>query len=246
MNNPFKDLDKKLFPQEKQKKKGPAAPPHRGKQTKVKKPAPSLNDTTDAELFNEADVTAFSRAMQGVKPIETGGRSVQPKLPPAQETIDDEDDVRRSLEDLVDGRTSFDLKFTDEFIQASVKGLDPMVVNQLAAGQFSPETHLDLHGLNASQAYETLLPYIKRCYHHGKRCVLIIPGRGKNSPEGFGVLREKIQTWLTQAPFKHVVLAFTTAQQQHGGAGALYVLLRRFRKDGKIRWDRSPSDPDLY
>ncbi len=30
-----------------------------------------------------------------------------------------------------------------------------------------------------------------------QRTVLVIPGRGKNSPDGMGVLREKVQAWLT-------------------------------------------------
>ena len=46
---------------------------------------------------------------------------------------------------------------------------------------------------------------------------------------------------------KRVVLAFCTALPKHGGAGALYVLLRQYRKtQGKILWDRLPPDADLY
>jgi hypothetical protein len=39
-------------------------------------------------------------------------------------------------------------------------------------------------------------------------------------------------------PVKEVVLAFVTALPRHGGAGALYVLLRKFKKTrGKVRWE---------
>jgi len=57
------------------------------------------------------------------------------------------------------------------------------------------------------------------------------------------VLRERLQAWLTRDPFKRIVLAFCTALPKHGGAGALYVLLRKRKKDGKINWERwaSPS-----
>ena len=99
----------------------------------------------------------------------------------------------------------------------------------------------------ATEAYAALTTFIKMSYNKGKRTVLLIPGRGKNSPEGYSVLRDSLERWLTRNPFKRVVLAFCTAQPKDGGAGALYVLLRKYKKSrGKIQWDRTPSDPDLF
>jgi len=38
---------------------------------------------------------------------------------------------------------------------------------------------------------------------------------------------------------KRVVLAFSTAIPKHGGAGAVYVLLRKYKRSrGKILWER--------
>ncbi len=52
------------------------------------------------------------------------------------------------------------------------------------------------------------------------------------------MLRQELTAWLTKAPLKRVVLAFTTAQPRHGGSGAVYLLLRQARKDrGKIAWE---------
>ena len=63
--------------------------------------------------------------------------------------------------------------------------------------------------------------------------------RGANSPGGVPVLKEELKSWLTRDPLKRVVLAFTTAQPRHGGAGALYVLLRKFKKTkGKVRFEK--------
>ena len=76
--------------------------------------------------------------------------------------------------------------------------------------------------------------------------MLVVPGRGRNSPDGQGVLRGKLQTWLTQEPFKRVVLAFCTAQPHDGGPGSVYVLLRKYRKKGRVYWERLPADADLY
>jgi len=40
-------------------------------------------------------------------------------------------------------------------------------------------------------------------------------------------------------------LAFCTAKPVDGGPGSLYVLLRKYRKKGKIFWERYPVDLDL-
>ena len=62
---------------------------------------------------------------------------------------------------------------------------------------------------------------------------------------GQGILRQEISTWLTQAPLKRIVLAFTTALPRHGGSGAVYLLLRQARKErGKIFWEDVFVDVD--
>ena len=63
----------------------------------------------------------------------------------------------------------------------------------------------------------------------GLRCVLIVHGRGLNSKDQTPVLKERLKSWLARGRPARVVLAFTTARPCDGGAGALYVLLRRDR-----------------
>jgi len=87
------------------------------------------------------------------------------------------------------------------------------------------------------------LQFVREHYLAGKRCLLVIPGRGANSPGGVAVLKEELKAWLTRDPLKRVVLAFATALPRHGGAGALYVLLRKFKKSkGKVRFERDWPD----
>lgn len=186
----------------------------------------------------------FSKAMSGVRTLAGKGREVPPEIAPREAAAPA---VGHPLQDFMDGTVEFALEFTDEYLEGHVVGLDALTVGKLRAGQYSPEGHLDLHGMNALQAYEAMIGFMRAAYHKGMRTVLVIPGRGKNSPDGMGVLREKVQAWLTHDPFKRVVLAFCTAQPAHGGAGALYVLLRKYKKSrGKIQWDRTPTDADLF
>ncbi len=189
---------------------------------------------------------AFLRAMQGVEGITARGRDVH-QAPELAKQTPGAGGGGSSLQDLLDGAIEFQLEYSEEFIQGHVSGFDPVVLGRLRSGQYSPEGHLDLHGMVAQEAYDALVSFMRGAYAKGLRTVLLIPGRGRNSPEGFGVLREKLQNWLTHDPFKRVVLAFCTAQARDGGAGAVYVMLRKFKKSrGKIHWERTPSDPDLF
>lgn len=188
------------------------------------------------------EVAAFLTAMGSVSPLTGGGRDVIPE--PAPVTPPPHADT--SLQDFLDGKLEFALSFTDEYLEGHVVGLDQMILNKLRAGGLSPEAHLDLHGLNAMQAFEAMRGFFKGSWYKGLRTVLVVPGRGRNSPDGFGILREKLQSWLTQDPFKRVVLAFCTAQPHDGGPGSVYVLLRKYRKKGRIYWERMPADSDLY
>jgi len=198
----------------------------------------------------EQDETAFFRAMSGVRPIDrekAGGRDVRPVTappaspPPPEENGDEK--ALTALRDLIDGRVEFTLEYSDEYVQGFVSDLDPKIYRQLRTGQFSPEAHLDLHGLNTEQALFSLLHFVREHYLAGKRCLLVIPGRGSNSPGGVAVLKEELQSWLTRDPLKRVVLAFATALPRHGGTGALYVLLRKFKKTkGKVRFEKDWPD----
>ena len=180
------------------------------------------------------DEILFLGAMADVTPLDRGGRDVaappvatQPNMPEP-----------KSFGRLVEEGIEFEMEHTHEFISGQIKGLDAKIFRKLRSGQYSVQGHLDLHGMNTEQAKLAVHDFLRRAYREGKRCLLVIPGRGRNSPLGRGVLRQELTAWLTQAPLKRIILAFTTAQPRHGGSGALYLLLRQARKDtGKIIWE---------
>ncbi|MFV0347378.1 MAG: Smr/MutS family protein [Halodesulfovibrio sp.] len=195
---------------------------------------------------NATEEDTFLQAMEGVSGITSRGRDIRKRPEPVRKG-QGAAHAAQALQDLLDGTIEFQLEYSEEFIQGHVTGFDPMVLGKLRSGQYSPEGHLDLHGMVAQEAYDAMVAFMRMAYTKGMRTVLLIPGRGRNSPEGFGVLREKVQHWLTRDPFKRVVLAFCTAQPRDGGAGAVYVMLRKLKKShGKIQWERTPSDPDLF
>jgi DNA-nicking Smr family endonuclease len=89
------------------------------------------------------------------------------------------------------------------------------------------QAHLDLHGLVSDEARPAVEKFLLRARADGRRCVLIIHGRGHGSKEGIPVLKERLKVWLTRGRIGRGVLAFCTARPTDGGAGAVYVLLRK-------------------
>lgn len=203
---------------------------------------PSARQVPPPAPLPDKELSLFARAMDGVTPINARGRDLHP-APQRNATPPD----APAMTDLLAATVEFALEYSDEFIQGHVLGLDQLILAKLRAGAYSPESHIDLHGKNLEQAYLCLVAFIKDAYLAGKRHLIIVTGRGKNPPGGTAILRERVQTWFTRDPFKRVILAFCSARPGDGGAGALYLLLRKRKKgQGKIIWDRTPSEEELF
>src|SRR5262249_25050840 len=97
------------------------------------------------------------------------------------------------------------------------------------------QAHVALHGLTAAEAREAVDRFVLESFRVGRRCVLVVHGRGLNSKDRTPVLKERLKSWLAHGRIAKVVLAFTTARVCDGGAGALYVLLRLDRRARPIR-----------
>ncbi len=221
MHNPFKSLEKDPAVRSRLKKKAPKAGP-----------AATVDPEAGGAPASEEDL--FLHAFSDVEPLTKRGRDIAGTARPRETAAPAPPSFARLLEENIE----FEMEYTHEFMTGQVRGLDAKIFRKLKNGEFSVQGHLDLHGMNTDQAKVAVIDFLRRCYMEGKRCVLLIPGRGRNSPMGQGVLRQELTSWLTQAPLKRIVLAFTTALPRHGGSGAVYLLLRQVRKDqGKIAWE---------
>src|SRR5262245_8441663 len=217
LNAPFEDLRKRW-------RTRPAPPPR--VQPKVPAPAPVADD---GDLF--------ASAMTDVVPLPRGRDRVDGPAPAAghPHPVSEEAEALAALSDLVTGVTRFDITDTREYVEGVVVGLDPRVIRRLRRGDFAWQAHLDLHGFTAAQARDAVDRFVLESFRDGRRCVLIVHGRGLNSKDQTPVLKERLKSWLAHGRIAKVVLAFATARPCDGGAGALYVLLRRERRARPIR-----------
>lgn len=107
-------------------------------------------------------------------------------------------------------------------------GIDRRTLEKLRRGQLPLEGFLDLHGLRQSEAQAQLTRFLTDGYHAGRRCVLVITGKGTRNGEA-GILRRMVPMWLEMPPLSPMILSHCPARQKDGGDGAFYVLLRRKR-----------------
>jgi len=107
-------------------------------------------------------------------------------------------------------------------------GIDRANAEQLKRGLRKIEARLDLHGMTQVEAHRALSAFIATSHRAGRRCVLIITGRGLGQ-SGPGILKSSVPRWLEEPELRRQILAIAPAQPHHGGPGATYLLLRRHR-----------------
>lgn len=103
---------------------------------------------------------------------------------------------------------------------------DPQTRDRLAKGRLAIGGTVDLHGMTQSEAHGLLLSFLGRAHTAGLRYVLVITGKGASFGSE-GALKRAVPNWLSTPPFRVLVSGHESAARHHGGAGALYLRLRR-------------------
>jgi DNA-nicking Smr family endonuclease len=183
---------------------------------------PPARPQSDAELFLQEVAGA---APMAPRPRRVGAPAVDPSQRPKRPSDDAE--VLAQLADLCGGDGPFDIADTDEYIEGTAEGIDRRLLRRLRAGDYAVQAHVDLHGATREEARDRVARFILESRRAGRRCVLIVHGRGNHSKDQIPVLKQAVRTWLERGQIARSVLAFATARPTDGGAGAVYVLLRR-------------------
>ncbi len=110
----------------------------------------------------------------------------------------------------------------EEILAYRGNGVQQKLFKKLKNGQIPIESRLDLHGFTVEAARTILSDFIVNSIAQQYRCVIIVHGKGSRG--NLPVLKTMLNHWLKQIPD---VLAYSSAQPQSGGTGALYALLKR-------------------
>jgi len=104
---------------------------------------------------------------------------------------------------------------------------------KLGRGTEAIDARIDLHGLTQADAHTALAHFLRRAQRDGARMALVITGKGVrpgSDPHAErGVLKRQVPLWLESSELRSFVVGFESAGVGHGGAGALYVRVRRGR-----------------
>jgi DNA-nicking Smr family endonuclease len=196
-------------------------------------PSPALprpDAPVSAEVQAQRERALFLAEMAGVKPLpqDPRGRVEKHRRPPLRGPDASEDlHALADLQELVAGRGEFTIQYTDEYMEGVAPGVDRGLAQRLHRGDYAVQGHLDLHGYTVEEAKGMVDRFLMQAYATGRRCVRMVHGRGRNSKDNRPVLKEQVQLWLSHGRLSRLVLAFATAPAVDGGAGAVYVLLRR-------------------
>ena len=115
----------------------------------------------------------------------------------------------------------------EDIISYKKDGVQEGVYKNLRLGKYKIESAHSLQGMNFKSVHESVFQFIVENYNNGNRAVLIKHGMGLNSKPYPAFYKSYINRWLQDMP---EVLAFHSALKQHGGYGAVYVLLKKNEK----------------
>lgn len=108
--------------------------------------------------------------------------------------------------------------------------LDGSWDKRLARGAAPPDATLDLHGHNLDTAWTALDRKLEQAIGRGDRLLLLVTGKPPSETKGKrGAIRAAVDDWLHVSRHAGDIAAVRGAHPRHGGAGALYIILRKRR-----------------
>jgi len=110
-------------------------------------------------------------------------------------------------------------------------GVQHGVYKKLRMGYYEVDACLDLHRMFVEKARQEVFNFINECQKYDLRVVMILHGKGDRNPDNIATLKSHLAIWLPQID---EVLAFHSALKQHGGTGAVYVMLKKSAKAKQI------------
>ena len=113
----------------------------------------------------------------------------------------------------------------------SAATLDGSWDRRLDSGSVTPDRVLDLHGRNLDQAWRAIDQGLEQAIAGGERVMLLITGHARAGapPVERGKIRAAVHDWLAASRHSARIAAVRGAHRRHGGAGSLYIILRRPR-----------------
>jgi DNA-nicking Smr family endonuclease len=196
--------------------------------------------------MNDDEEFLFQQEMTDVEPLKVSVRVSLKQEEPSAESLEQRRAAavaeQAALNPLSDeGVTALDPWYVLNFKRS---GIQNGVFRKLKQGRYEADARLNLHRMSLKRARLEVFEFVEQAQALGLRTVLVIHGKGENSPtlspeqEKASVIKGYVNHWLQQL---QAVQAFHSARPQHGGTGAVYVLLRKGEEAKKTNRERFRS-----
>lgn len=199
----------------------------------ARKKAPSTPVIKDSNKEKSEDEAAlFLRAVADVKRKNpssghTGSSGLTKQEPSVRSRVDyQEEEKQLFLKAMEKIGTNVPEKTREEELPRHQPPSNRM--RQLKRGAIRIQQELDLHGYMKDEALVGLEQFIGGACRRGLQTVLVITGKGINSPEG-PVLQGAVSHWLRERA-RGMVAEFAPAPREMGGSGAFVVFLKSGKK----------------
>jgi DNA-nicking Smr family endonuclease len=199
-----------------------------------------------AKADDPDDEDLFAQAMQDVAPISKGRAQIGKTGVEVTEAHLQRRDAALGLNDnRVDPNflTLGEVKPRQpiEYLEWKKVGVQNAVFDRLRRGGYAIEASLDLHRKTVKEARTLVFNFLQMASAKDQRNLLISPGKGEFSKTP-GRLKSYVAHWLEQHP---EVMAFCSAQKQHGGVGAVYVMVRKSPASRELNREQHGQKSDL-
>ncbi|WNO55077.1 Smr/MutS family protein [Stakelama saccharophila] len=174
--------------------------------------------------LSDAERALWQRVTSGVRPLEPG-RPATPTAP-----------AKARARDVAAPVAPSPRIAPAPVATRAVPGLDGGWDRRIGKGRIEPDRTIDLHGHSLASAHAMLDRGLAEAIHLGERVILLVTGRAPRGegmrPHVRGSIRASVEDWIAVSPHAARIAAIRPAHPRHGGAGALYVILRRARTTG--------------
>jgi DNA-nicking Smr family endonuclease len=186
-------------------------------------PAPPPKRSSSVEVWRPEDLDQrlFDVAMSGVQRLPAKGPTPTAHTPRAPKA----DPAAKNRQAHAEGGVSITARWSpDGTVTGARRGCEFALE---ALGRFAaPGDSIDLHGVDPASVPLRVQDFVRTRRARGLRCVKVITGYGKNSPDGASVLLDIAVSALSTPPATGELDAYTSAPAELGGRGAILVALR--------------------
>jgi len=167
-------------------------------------------------VLTPEEQSLFMEAMGDVKPLESRDRV---NVPPPPASVVKVVEIPAEVKLAVDGDS--------QRYAARAPGVSHAQIADLRSGKIRAEATLDLHGSQVAPALQELRKFLVESKKLGRRCVVVVHGKGSHSEHGAPLRESVLNTLLGElSGFVH---ALASAAPADGGDGATCVMLRGAR-----------------